>query len=210
MAFENLAERTVCRCGQPAGINGFCASCYQVGLLTNIRVQELKNIHNIIKICVSCGNKITNGLNKVKNMEHYVGLCTKCRRKKKDEIYLSYPEKSKKRSETLKKHYKLKRDRYTYSYGMRRGLESDIFINKSFHGSAGHHIDKKTVVYIPDWLHKAFYHNHSKSESLTEINKWADYWVQLEIAHKNETLKTKLLKFYEFYLNVVLEPENCI
>lgn len=104
------------------------------------------------------------------------------------------PEKSTRHKETMKNHYILNRDRYTYISSKTRGLDSDNFINKSFHGSAGHHIDKKTVVYIPDWLHKAFYHNHGKSESLTEINKWADYWVQLGNSTQRQITKNQIIK----------------
>jgi len=87
---------------------------------------------------------------------------------------------------------------------MLRGLEADVFINQPFIGSAAHHIDKKTVVYIPSWLHSALPHRHNLSETMVMINDWSNRWMELEKAYKGKKLKMKLLKFYEFYLNSTL------
>ena len=51
-----------------------------------------------------------------------------------------------------------------------------IPINNWFEGSNFHHLDKDSGVYIPEWLHKAYWHNQWTGQGMDKINEVAIYW----------------------------------
>lgn len=54
----------------------------------------------------------------------------------------------------------------------KRNLSSEL-LNDWFKGCERHHINNKQIICIPKELHKQYYHNHKKSETMKEINKLA-------------------------------------
>lgn len=53
-----------------------------------------------------------------------------------------------------------------------------IKLNESFDCSVAHHIDKIHVVYIPEKLHKAVYHNIWTGQGMKEINAQVFEWLK--------------------------------
>ncbi|MCX9088747.1 MAG: hypothetical protein OIN90_14420, partial [Candidatus Methanoperedens sp.] len=159
------------------------------------------------QICSVCGKEYSGKFDHKINGETHKGVCFSCikkerfkiyinnpgtkeREKERQKKYLDNPKKMEKHKESMKKYHERTRPDRIKRGAVLRGLEADVFINQPFSGSEAHHIDKKTVVYIPNWLHSSLPHQHKKPETMVIINKWSDRWVQLEEAHKDETLKT--------------------
>ncbi len=173
------------------------------------------------QICTACGKEHSGKSNHKINGKIHKGVCFSCIKKERYNIYISNPrskdrvkERHKnyygdpiiknKHKEAMKIYHERTRPTRVRKSALLRGLEANVFINQPFIGSAAHHIDKKTVVYIPNWLHSALPHRHNMSGTMVMINDWSNRWIELEKAHKGKKLKMKLLKFYEFYLNSTL------
>lgn len=69
--------------------------------------------------------------------------------------------------------YKLRIIRQT---NKRRGL-GHLFINKSFEGSEGHHLDNDYILYIPKELHRSIPHNLTSGKNMELINLKAMEWI---------------------------------
>ncbi|MCK4649478.1 hypothetical protein KAT51_08135, partial [bacterium] len=61
-----------------------------------------------------------------------------------------------------------------------RGLEFEL-LNEPFEGSEGHHVTKKTVLFIPKELHRSIRHNVFTGEGMEEINKLAFEWLDRKL-----------------------------
>jgi hypothetical protein len=78
-----------------------------------------------------------------------------------------------------------RRKAYRKKYG-------STILNQPFPESAGHHIDKETVIYIPQEIHTPIKHNLRTGENMTLINKLAIDWLnQWKNNHKNSHYPTK-------------------
>ena len=60
-----------------------------------------------------------------------------------------------------------------------------IFFNKPFENSVGHHININYVLYIPEYLHKGFYHNVRTGKNMIEINSLILLWLILSVEINN-------------------------
>ena len=63
-------------------------------------------------------------------------------------------------------------DKVLAGFDRKRGFGS-ILLNDLFRGGSRHHVDKIHIICIPMNLHKAFFHNQKKPETMVEINRAA-------------------------------------
>jgi hypothetical protein len=61
----------------------------------------------------------------------------------------------------------------------RRKYGSNL-LNQPFKGSVGHHIDKETVVYIPEEIHLSVKHNLRRNINMEQINTFALEWFNMQ------------------------------
>lgn len=135
MAFENLDKILIIKENEPE--KQICDRCGKEH--SNKIIHKINNVPQK-GICYACVKKMRYEIyiSKPRNLE---------KKKQRDKMYLENPEKSTRHKETMKNHYKLNRDRYTYISSKTRGLDSDNFINKSFHGSVTTLIKKQWCIF---------------------------------------------------------------
>jgi len=73
----------------------------------------------------------------------------------------------------------------------RTSSNSCFCINKPFKGSIGHHVDKNTIVFIPETLHLTVKHNLKTAKGMKEINENAFRWLRQKHNVQNRILKEK-------------------
>jgi hypothetical protein len=55
---------------------------------------------------------------------------------------------------------------------------TSIPFNTFFEGAVGHHYDKFHIIWIPEPLHKSFWHDLEKGTNMDKINAWAFAWYE--------------------------------
>ena len=61
-----------------------------------------------------------------------------------------------------------------------------IPFNKWFKGCEFHHLDRDSGIYIPKWLHRAYYHNQFTGQGMDKINDTAIRWWMISQCRKPE------------------------
>jgi hypothetical protein len=162
----------------------------------------IKKDEPIMQLCSNCGEEHLTKPHSSKNDIIFNTMCTACRRRSKDILYYSVSINKKKHAEYMKQYHYINRPVRIIRTSEKRGLKAGVFINAPFKGSVGHHMDKQTVVYIPDWLHSQIPHQHSQKNQMELINTWSNKWIQHEYKNKDMPLELSLLSFYKRFLSV--------